>query len=171
MKAGHSGHGTIQKALRDIECAWEAMKNTPVQMTAEEFENKLLRQARRHGTPYSTAIGGWLSTAKRVIADPHTKQSTKNLYLSEADPAELKPVLRKFYKAFNSLSLFAEWSYQDLVSFLNDPKKDKGLKAFLYWRALPVAEAFHRYSQMKLRGSKAKQFYLTTRPAVVFRCK
>lgn len=162
---------TIQKALCNIEIAWEEMKHTPVNMTVEEFEHKLLRQAKHHGTPYSTEIGKWLSVAKRVISDPRVSQAYKNLYLSEADPPELKPALKKFYKAFDRLSLFAEWSYRDIVMFCNDKSKDERLRTFLRWRALPVAEAFYKFYKKRLLGNHAKRFYLKMQPIVVFRSK
>lgn len=164
----------IQKALCDIEIAWEEMKSTPVQMSVKEFEHKLLRQAKRHGIPYSTEIGKWLDIAKRVISDPRISRAHKNLYLAEVDPSELKSVLKKFYKAFDKLSIFAEWSYLDIVAFCNDKSKDERLKAFLRWRALPVAEAFYKrytFINPRLRGNQARRFYLKMRPVIVFRAK
>ena len=161
----------VQKALRDLETAWYEMKTTPVNMTVERFEKELIRQARKHGTPYLTEAGKWLATAKRVLKDPRIPQEYKNLYLSEVDPPELKPALTRFYKAFARLETFAEWSYNDLIAFMQDSSKDPRLKAFLCWRALPVAEAFHKYYGKKLKGNEAKKFYLAMRPAIVFRTK
>ncbi len=160
---------TIQKALADIESAWNEMKTARVRMTVGEFEGKLMAQAKKHGTPYSAEVGKWLATAKRVLKDPRISQGYKNLYLSEVDPPELKSPLKKFYRAFARLEIFAEWSYNDLIAFLRDPKKDSRLKTFLRWRALPTAEAFHKYGAKNLKGRRAKEFYLTMRPSTVFR--
>ena len=162
---------TVQKALRDIETAWNEMKTTPVNMSVDKFEKELLRQAAHHGIPYSTEAGKWLATAKRVLKDPRISQGYKNLYLSEVDPPELKPATTRFYKAFARLEIFAEWSYTDLMKFLQNPSKDAHLKAFLRWRALPAAEAFHKYYGKQLKGRESKEFYLSMRPAVVFRKK
>ena len=165
----------IQKALSEIEAAWEEMKTIRVEMNVEEFEKKLLRQAKRHGTPYSTETDKWLHEAKGVIADPDTPRELKNLYLSECDPPELAPVLQRLYKAFNKLNLFAEWSYKDLVLFLGRKEVDPRLKAFLRWRALPVAEAFHRrYHEIEPQLKNAEQrkrFYLRMRPSIIFSAK
>ena len=159
----------IQKALRDIEVAWEEMKSTPVRMSVEEFEKRVLRNAKRDGTPYSTEQGKWLDMAKKAITNPNFSQEEKNLYLAEADPPELKRAIKKFIKTFLTLVQFSEWAYNDLLKFLNDETKDERLRAFLRWRAFLPAQAYHKYSQLKLRGEISHEKYLKLRPTVVFR--
>lgn len=160
---------TIQKALRDVEAAWNEMKITPVNMSVEEFEKRVLRQAKREGTPYSTEPGKWLDMAKKAISDSNLSQEEKNLYFSEAEPPELKPAVRKFLKSFLTLCRVAEWSYKDLKAFCDDHSKDERLRAFLRWRALPPAEALHKFYLLQTRGEMTKEKYLKIRPTIILR--
>lgn len=162
---------TIQKALCDIEIAWEEMKRTPVNMTVEEFEKRVLGQAKRQGTPYSTEHGKWLDMAKKAITNPNISQEEKNLYLAEARPPEMRRAGKKFVKAILTLVQLSEWAYNDLLEFLSDKTKDNRLQAFLCWRVFLSAQAYYKYNKLRLRGEISKEKYLKLQPTVVFRSK
>lgn len=159
----------VQKALRNIEIAWEEMKRTPVNMTVEEFEKRILGQAKRQGTPYSTEHGKWLDMAKKAITNPNISQEEKNLYLAEAKPPEMRRAGKKFVKAILTLVQLSEWAYNDLLEFLSDKTKDERLRAFLRWRVFLSAQAYHKYNKLQLRGKASKEKYLKIKPIVVFR--
>ena len=161
----------IKKALGDMEVAWEEMKSIPVHMSVEEFEKGVLRQARKYGVQYSQEKGKWLDMAKKAISNGNLSQEEKNLYLAEANPPELQSADKKFHRAFMQLHTFVEWAYSDMVAFVNNPKKDEHLKAWLRWRVLPVAEAYHKLYKLNLRGEVTKQKYLRLRPVVVLKTK
>lgn len=157
----------VQKMLRDMENAWKEMRTTPVRMTIEEFEKRILRLAKRHGTPYSTEPGKWLDRAKEALADPTVPQEQKNLCLAKANPRELRPALHRFSKSFLTLCRMAEWSYQDLKAFCDNPTKDKRLRTFLRWRALPPAEALHKLYKLNTSGLMTERHYFSIRPTVI----
>ncbi|MBI2122121.1 MAG: hypothetical protein HYT98_03285 [Candidatus Sungbacteria bacterium] len=159
----------IQKALRNIEEAWNEMKTTPVRMKIEEFEKRILRQAKRDGVDYSLETGKWLDEAKKRLADSKTTRDTKNLILGETYPPETRRAVQKFVRSYLKLCQYAEWAYKDLKIFTEDKSKDKLLQAFLLWRVFLSATAFHKYYRLNPRGKKAKELYLALRPTVVFR--
>ena len=159
----------IQKAFADIEAAWKDMQSVHIEMTVEEFEKKLLRMAKGHGIAYSQEEGKWLDMAKKAISDPHVPQEEKNLYLAEVAPSELKKAGRKFHNALMKLHAAVEWAYKDVNDFVKDTAKDERLRAFLRWRVLLVAEAYHKFYKMNLRGKITKGQYLKLRPVVGFR--
>lgn len=159
----------IQKALRDIEFAFSEIKTTPVRMNTDELEKRIAAIAKRDGTPYSTEPGMWLDNAKKAVTDPNAARETKNIYLAEAYPEELRPALRKFMKSFLTLCQKAEWSYKELKAFCDDSKKDAILRAFLRWHALPQAEALHKFQQLQTKGKMTREKYLKLRPMIVLR--
>ena len=89
------------------------------------------------------------------------------MYLSEANPKELHPATRKFLRSFLTLCRVSEWSYKDLKTFCDDSTKDERLRAFLRWRALPPAEALHKFYQLNTRGKITKEKYLALHPTVI----
>ena len=159
----------IQKALANVETAWEEMKHAPIKMTAEEFEKRLLKMAKRHGLTYSQEKGKWLDMAKKDISGPNLSQEEKSLYLAEVSPPEFKRAERKFNNAFSNLHTAIEWAYKDLDDFINDTTKDKRLRRFLLWRAMPIAEAYHKVQKLDLRGKITKEQYWKLHPVVSIR--
>ncbi len=144
------------------------MQSIHIKMTAEEFEKRLLKMSKRLGITYSQEKGKWLDVAKKAISDPNTSQEEKNLYLAEVGPPELKKAERKFHNALTKLHATVEWAYKDVNDFVNDTTKDERLRAFLRWRVLIVAEAYHKFYEMNLRGKITKEQYLKLRPVVGF---
>lgn len=159
----------IRKALAGAETAWKEMQNVHIDMTAEEFEKRLLRMAKRHGITYSQEEGKWLDMAKKAISNPNVPREEKNLYFAEVNPPELKRAERKFHTALANLYAAVEWAYKDVNDFVNDTTKDERLRAFLRWRVLLIAEAYHKFYKLNLRGKITKEKYLKLRPVVSFR--
>ncbi len=131
----------VKEALAQLEAAFEDIQSTPGQMSIEEFEKRILRMAKRCGVTYSQAPGKWLDKAKKALADPAVPQEIKNLYLAEVHPPELRRALAKFDRAFHALHDYIEWAYDDLHTFVADTTKNEGVRSWVRWRVLPVAEA------------------------------
>jgi len=153
------------KAIGILEESWLDICNADIQISPDEWEQKLRSLNKKAGIYHSDQ---YVQEMKQVLTSPDLEKRDRNLILMECGaPEQLKEYEKRFEEALGTLMSIIEFAYKELHEFVNDPTKDEYLRMFVWFRLYLAAEAYHKVNQLSKKGEVVG--FATKMPRVIFK--
>jgi len=133
-------NSAVYTILRTLSQAWESLHEADIEISPQDFEEKLREKYKDEGINCSDEL---VEHFKETLRDPITPKRIRNLIIAECEPEELKDRIRTIETCVARILELIEYAYEDLLEFLKDREQPADLKYMVYLRLFLPAQAHH----------------------------